>query len=64
MNPTFSLKVRPGHPDFLDLPWMRSIVDWPDERFVELPRGPSRHEVRFIAYDQESALSLTTKGFM
>lgn len=52
MNPTFSLKVRPGHPDFLDLPWMRSIVDWPDERFVELPRGPSRHEVRFIAYDQ------------
>ena len=39
MNPTFSLKVRPGHPDFLDLPWMRSIVDWPDERFVELPRA-------------------------
>lgn len=52
MNPTFSLKVRPGHPDFLDLPWMLSIVDWPGERFVELPRGPSRHEVRFVAYQQ------------
>ncbi|HHW75452.1 MAG TPA: DUF4032 domain-containing protein [Xanthomonadaceae bacterium] len=52
MTPLFSLKVRPGHPDFLDLPWARSIVDWPGERFVDLPCGPSRHEVRFIAYEQ------------
>ena len=52
MNPLFSLKVRPGHPDFLDLPWAQSIVDWTDERFVDLPRGPSRHEVRFLAYEQ------------
>ena len=48
----FSLKVRPGHPAFLDLPWLDSIIDWPGERFVELPRGPSRHEVRFVAYEQ------------
>ncbi|HCK80525.1 MAG TPA: DUF4032 domain-containing protein [Candidatus Competibacteraceae bacterium] len=48
----FSLKVRPGHPAFLDLPWLDSIVDWPGERFVELPRGPSRHEVRFVVYEQ------------
>lgn len=48
----FSLKVRPGHPSFLDLPWLDSIIDWPDERFVELPRGPSRHEVRFVVYEQ------------
>ena len=52
MHPLFSLKVRPGHPDFLDLPWAQSIVDWPSERFVDLPRGPSRHEVRFIAQEQ------------
>lgn len=52
MTPLFSLKVRPGHPDFLDLPWAQSIVDWPGERFVDLPCGPSRHEVRFIAYEQ------------
>ena len=52
MNQTFSLKVRPGHPDFLDLPWSQSITDWPSSRFVDLPRGPSRHEVRFIAYPQ------------
>jgi len=51
-NPLFSLTVRPGHPDFLDLPWIDSIIDWPSERFVELPRGPSRHEVRFIPYPQ------------
>lgn len=38
----FALKVRPGHPDFLDLPWADSIVDWPTERFVEFPRGPSQ----------------------
>ncbi|HRC71818.1 MAG TPA: DUF4032 domain-containing protein [Candidatus Competibacter sp.] len=48
----FSLKVRPGHPAFLDLPWLDSIIDWPGERFVELPRGPSRHEVRFVVYEQ------------
>jgi hypothetical protein len=52
MNTRFSLKVRPGHPDFLDLPWAQSIIDWSDERFVDLPHGPSRHEVRFIAYAQ------------
>ncbi|MBE2294522.1 MAG: DUF4032 domain-containing protein [Phycisphaerales bacterium] len=52
MNPLFALKVRPGHPDFLDLPWTQSIVEWPDERFANLPRGPSRHEVRFVPYEQ------------
>ena len=31
----------------------QSIVDWPGERFVDLPRGPSRHEVRFIARERE-----------
>ncbi len=52
MNSEFSLKVRPRHPDFLDLPWAQSIVDWPVDRFVDLPRESSRHEVRFVAYEQ------------
>lgn len=52
MNRAVNLKIRPGHPDFLDLPWERSIVHWDDQRFVDLPRGISRHQVRFIAYDQ------------
>ena len=44
------LTIRPGHPDFLDLPWERSIVDWDPSRLVDLPMGISRHEVRFLRY--------------
>jgi Domain of unknown function (DUF4032) len=46
-----SLTIRPGHPDFLDLPWQRSVVHWPAERLLTLPKGISRHEVRFVAYE-------------
>ncbi len=42
------LTVRPGHPDFLDLPWERSIVEWQVPELVDLPKGISRHEVRFL----------------
>lgn len=44
------LTIRPGHPDFLDLPWEQSVVDWDPSRLVELPKGISRHEVRFLQY--------------
>ena len=43
-----SITVRSGHPDFLDLPWDRSLVDWVDQRLIVLPKGISRHEVRFL----------------
>ena len=34
----------------LDLPWELPLADWPAElRFSELPVGPSRHLVRFLA---------------
>ncbi len=46
------ITVRPGHPDFLDLAWEQSVVDWDSPRLVTLPKGISRHEVRFVAYDQ------------
>jgi len=46
------ITVRPGHPDFLDLAWEQSVVDWRSSRLVTLPKGISRHEVRFVAYDQ------------
>jgi len=52
MAEAVSLKIRPGHPDFLDLPWQRSITEWEGERFLDLPKGISRHEVRFMAYEQ------------
>lgn len=49
---TINFKIRSGHPDFLNLPWEKSIADWDCQRFVDFPRGPSRHQVRFIAYDE------------
>ena len=32
----------------LDLPWDLPLEDWPDEQLVALPRGISRHVVRFV----------------
>jgi Domain of unknown function (DUF4032)/Lipopolysaccharide kinase (Kdo/WaaP) family len=38
----------PEHPaDLLDLPWHVPLEQWPAERLVALPRGISRHVVRF-----------------
>jgi len=34
-------------PALLDLPWQTSLEDWPDDVLVALPRGISRHIVRF-----------------
>ena len=34
-------------PDLMFLPWGLPLVDWPDEYVVALPRGISRHVVRF-----------------
>jgi Domain of unknown function (DUF4032)/Lipopolysaccharide kinase (Kdo/WaaP) family len=45
------LTARPGHPDFLDLPWQQPLEEWEHERLVELFRGISRHVVRFVSYD-------------
>jgi hypothetical protein len=42
--------VRPGHPDFLDLPWDRPLEDWKVERVVDVVRGIHRHVVRFVDY--------------
>jgi len=54
MAPTglISLQTRQGHPDFLDLPWHLPLEEWEGtcKRLVEVPRGISRHEVRFVSY--------------
>ncbi|MDH5373477.1 MAG: DUF4032 domain-containing protein, partial [Acidimicrobiia bacterium] len=47
---SYTMTIRPGHPDFLDLEWDTSIVDWSTDRIVYLPKGISRHEVRFVVY--------------
>lgn len=47
-----SIHIRPGHPDFLDLPWQVGLAEWPtaSERSIQLQRGLSRHEVQFVSY--------------
>jgi hypothetical protein len=45
-------QIRPGHPDFLDLPWDIPLDDWEHERLVTMPTGVHRHPVAFVAYDQ------------
>jgi CRISPR/Cas system CSM-associated protein Csm2 small subunit len=42
--------TRPGHPDFLDLPWGQPLGDWEVDRVVEVLRGVHRHVVRFVDY--------------
>lgn len=38
----------PDDPALLDLPWATALEDWPADRLVALPRGISRHVVRFV----------------
>lgn len=37
----------PDPTDLLTLPWSTPLADWPRDRLVSLPRGISRHVVRF-----------------
>lgn len=46
------LTIRTGHPDFLDLPWDTPLAEWEVDNIVELPKGISRHEVRFLQYPE------------
>ncbi len=42
------LRGEPSHPGLLDLPWDVPLEQWPREWLVGLPRGISRHVVRFV----------------
>lgn len=46
------ITLRPGHPDFLDLPWDLPVTEWAGncDRLVEVERGLSRHPVVFVNY--------------
>jgi hypothetical protein len=46
------LHIRPGNPDFLDLPWEKPVMDWEHRRLVEMPTGIHRHPVVFVAYEE------------
>jgi hypothetical protein len=47
-----TLSIRPGYPDFLDLPWHQSVADWEGGRVVDLPTGIHRHPIVFVSYDE------------
>ncbi|GAA3827352.1 DUF4032 domain-containing protein [Sphaerisporangium flaviroseum] len=38
----------PSDPDLIRLPWELPLEDWPEHHLVMLPRGISRHIVRFV----------------
>ena len=44
--------LRDGVPDFTDLPWHLPLAGWDGvcPRLVDVPRGLSRHDVRFVGY--------------
>ncbi|WP_428263554.1 DUF4032 domain-containing protein [Haliangium sp.] len=48
----YTLTIRAGHPDFLDLPWQQPLGEWRTSRLVALPMGPSRHPVRHLRYGE------------
>lgn len=48
---TPTITIRAGHPDFLDLPWRETLPAWDIPDLVDLPKGVSRHEVRFVQTD-------------
>src|SRR5665811_882487 len=45
-----ALEITAARPDpaLLDLPWSMPLEQWPDEHLAALPRGISRHVVRFV----------------
>ena len=47
------IQIRPGHPDFLDLPWEDDIYSWSHPRLVSMPTGIHRHPVVFVEYTHD-----------
>jgi hypothetical protein len=48
MNRPLQITAASPDPALLDLPWSLPLEDWPAERLAALPRGISRHIVRFV----------------
>ena len=64
-RPPLDITLRPGHPDFLDLPWDLPLTEWYGKcnRLEEMPRGLSRHPVVFVNFDGNLyALKELTEG--
>ena len=47
MPQTLNITAATAEPALLDLPWHLPLEDWPSENIAALPKGLSRHTVRF-----------------
>ncbi len=47
MPSTLNITAATAEPALLDLPWQLPLEDWPKENIAALPKGLSRHTVRF-----------------
>jgi hypothetical protein len=47
-TPSLRITAAAADPALLDLPWQVPLEDWPANRLAALPRGISRHVVRFV----------------
>ena len=47
-QPSLQITAAAPDPALLDLPWDVRLEDWPDDLLAALPRGISRHIVRFV----------------
>lgn len=61
MHPTFTGPLRT---DILALPWNTPLEEWPDDMLVALPRGISRHIVRFVQLGNDIAAVKETTSEM
>src|SRR5690625_3799615 len=48
MPTSLQITTAAADPAVLDLPWDVALEDWPAETIAALPRGISRHTVRFV----------------
>ncbi len=46
--PALQITGSPDEPELVFLPWDTALAEWPAESLVALPRGISRHVVRFV----------------
>lgn len=46
--PPPSITIRAGNPDFVEYPWEEPLATWDIPQLVDLPKGISRHTVRFV----------------
>ena len=69
MSGSLNITAATVDPTLLDLPWGLPLENWPDESIVALPKGLSRHLVRFVHLNgyvvaiKETSAELATREY-